>query len=93
MERAKFLPVSTVINRKVCSMARKTYHTKRAALAAAGGKEVYRVKGPPRGWRISRGAKVRGARGRALKRNQAKRKKSKRKKRKKKIKWMFVDFA
>jgi len=57
-------------------MARKTYRTKRAALAAAHGREVYRVKGPPRGWRISSGAKVRGARGRALKRR--KRKKAKR---------------
>lgn len=55
-------------------MARKTYRTKRAALAAAHGKEVYGVKGPPRGWRISRGAKTRGKRGRALKRNKAKRK-------------------
>jgi len=56
-------------------MARKTYRLKKAALAAARGKEVYRVKGPPRGWRISTGAKVRGARGRALKRR--KRKKAK----------------
>jgi len=71
-------------------MARKTYKTKRAALAAAHGKEVYRVKGPPRGWRISRGAKVRGARGRARKRNIVKRKKSKRKKSKKRIKWVKV---
>lgn len=56
-------------------MARKTYRTKRAALAAGRGKEVYSVKGPPRGWRISTGAKVRGKAGRALKRR--KRKKSK----------------
>lgn len=56
-------------------MARKTYRTKRTALAAAHGKEVYNVKGPPRGWRISSGAKVRSARGRALKRR--KRKKAK----------------
>jgi len=55
-------------------MARKTYPTKRAALAAAHGKEVYSVKGPPRGWRISTGAKVRGKAGRRLKRR--KRKKS-----------------
>jgi len=53
-------------------MARKTYRTKRAALAAGRGKEVYRVKGPPRGWRISRGAKVRGKAGRRLKRRKAK---------------------
>ena len=65
-------------------MARKTYRTKRAALAAAHGKEVYSVKGPPRGWRISAGAKVRGKRGRALKRNKAKRKRKKSKKRKRK---------
>lgn len=59
-------------------MARKTYRTKRLALAAAYGKEVYSVKGPPRGWRISSGAKVRGKRGRALKRRKRKRvKKSK----------------
>ena len=56
-------------------MARKTYRTKRAALAAAHGREVYKVKGPPRGWRISTGAKVRGARGRALKRKRKKAKK------------------
>lgn len=56
-------------------MTRKTYRTKKAALAAAHGKEVYRIKGPPSGWRISRGTKVRGARGRALKRR--KRKKAK----------------
>jgi len=56
-------------------MARKTYQTKRAALAAAHGKEVYHVKGPPRGWRISSGAKVRGKRGHAAKRR--KRKKAK----------------
>lgn len=64
-------------------MARKTYRTKKLALAAAHGKEVYKVKGPPRGWRISRGAKVRGARGRALKRNKAKRRKAKKRKSKK----------
>lgn len=58
-------------------MARKTYRTKKAALAAANGREIYSVMGPPRGWRISRGAKVRGARGRARKRNIAKRKKKK----------------
>jgi len=57
-------------------MARKTYRTKRAALAAAHGKEVYHIKGPPRGWRISSGARVRGAAGRRLKRR--KRKKAKR---------------
>jgi len=56
-------------------MARKTYRTKRAALAAANGKEVYKVIG---GYRISRGARVRGARGRTLKRRKAKRKKAKR---------------
>ena len=69
-------------------MARKTYQTKRAALAAAHGKEVYSVKGPPRGWRISRGAKVRGKRGRQLKRNKAKRvKKSK------KVKWVKIKLG
>lgn len=56
-------------------MTRKTYRTKKAALTAAHGREVYNIKGPPRGWRISRGAKVRGARGKARKRNVAKRKK------------------
>jgi len=67
-------------------MARKTYKSKRAALRAARGKEVYRVKGPPRGWRISRGAKVRGKRGRAMKRRKrlkAKRRKVKKRKSKK----------
>ena len=58
-------------------MARKTYRTKRAALAAAHGKEVYKVKGPPRGWRISTGARVRGKAGRRLKRNKAKRRRKK----------------
>jgi len=57
-------------------MARKTYRTKRAALAAAHGKEVYHIKGPPRGWRISAGARVRGAAGRRLKRSKRRRKKS-----------------
>lgn len=75
-------------------MTRKTYTTKKAALAAAHGREVYPVKGPPRGWRISQGAKVRGARGRARKRNIAKRKKkSKRKKTKKRIKWIKVKIG
>jgi len=60
-------------------MARKTYRTKRAALAAAHGKEVYSIKGPPRGWRISQGARVRGKAGRLLKRR-------KRKKAKKRVK-------
>ena len=46
-------------------MARKTYRTKAAAKRAAHGREIYPVKGPPRGWRISRGRKVRGKRGRA----------------------------
>ena len=55
-------------------MARKTYRTKRAALAAAHGKEVYKVIG---GYRISQGKRVRGARGRALRRKKAKRKKAK----------------
>ena len=63
-------------------MARKTYRTKRAALAAANGKEVYRIKGPPAGWRISRGKKVRGKRGRALNRNKAKKRVRRSKKRK-----------
>jgi len=62
-------------------MARTTYRTKRAALAAAHGKEVYHIKGPPRGWRISAGARVRGAAGRRLKRSKAKRKRKKSKKR------------
>lgn len=76
-------------------MARKTYRTKKAALAAAHGREVYSVKGPPRGWRISNGAKVRGKRGRMLKRNKAKRlKKSKRRKKsKKKISWVKVKLG
>ncbi len=76
-------------------MARKTYRTKRAALAAAHGKEVYKVIG---GYRISRGAKVRGARGRALKRRKTKkRKKSKkrvrRSKRVKKVKWVKIKIG
>lgn len=78
-------------------MARKTYRSKRSALAAAHGKEVYSVKGPPRGWRISRGAKVRGARGRALKRNKkrraAKRGKKKKKRKGKKISWIKVKIG
>ena len=61
-------------------MARKTYRSKKAALASAHGKEVYKVIG---GYRISRGSKVRGKRGRALKRRKAKRSKSKRRKSKK----------
>jgi len=63
-------------------MARKTYRSKRAALAAANGREVYEVIG---GWRISRGSKVRGKRGRALKRRKVKRRKAKRKKTKKRV--------
>jgi len=66
-------------------MARKTYRTKRAALRAAKGREVYRVKGPPAGYRISRGAKVRGKRGRAMRRRKKRRRKSK-----KKIKWVKI---
>lgn len=50
-------------------MERKTYRTKKLALSAARGKEVYRVKS---GWRISRGAKMRGVRGRTLKRKKSK---------------------
>lgn len=64
-------------------MARKTYKTKRAAKRAARGKEVYRVKGPPRGWRISRGAKVRGKRGRAQRRRAQRRTKKRKVKRRK----------
>jgi len=62
-------------------MARKTYRKKRLALAAAHGKEVYKVKGPPRGWRISTGARVRGKAGQRLKRSKAKRRRKKSKKR------------
>ena len=58
-------------------MARKTYKKKRTAKRAAKGREIYKVKGPPSGWRISRGRKVRGKRGRA----QHRRKKLRRKKR------------
>lgn len=47
---------------------RKTYRTKTAAKRAAGGHEIYRAKGPPAGWRISRGRKVRGKRGVAQRR-------------------------
>jgi len=77
---------------------RKTYRTKRAALRAARGKEVYRVKGPPAGWRISRGAKVRGKRGRAMRRRKRlktksrKSKKSKKRKRKK-LKWIKIKLG
>lgn len=46
-------------------MARKTYRKKSTARRAAKGKEIYKIKGPPAGWRISRGRKVRGKRGRA----------------------------
>jgi len=77
-------------------MKRKTYRTKRAALRAARGKEVYRVKGPPAGWRISRGAKVRGARGRAMKRrkrSKAKKRKSKKKRKRKKLKWVKIKLG
>jgi len=49
-------------------MARKTYKKKRAAKRAAKGHEIYKVKGPPAGWRISQGRKVRGKRGRAQRR-------------------------
>jgi len=58
-------------------MARKTYKKKTTARRAARGREIYHVKGPPAGWRISRGRKVRGKRGRA----QRRRKKLRRKKR------------
>jgi len=47
---------------------RKTYKKKRTAKRAAKGREIYKVKGPPAGWRISRGRKVRGKRGRAQRR-------------------------
>jgi hypothetical protein len=72
---------------------RKTYRTKRTALAAAHGKEVYKVVG---GYRISRGAKVRGKRGRALKRRIAKRTKSKKRKkakRKKPLKYIKIKLG
>jgi hypothetical protein len=83
---------------------RKTYRSKRAALRAAHGSEVYSVKGPPRGWRISRGKKVRGKRGkerarnkrrRAAKRRTTKRKTTKRRKKKrvKRIKWIKVKMG
>ena len=38
-------------------MAKKTYRIKMEALGVAHGRGVYRVKGPPRGWRISQGKK------------------------------------
>ena len=44
---------------------RKTYRSKTAATRAAHGHEIYKVKGPPSGWRVSAGRKVRGARGKA----------------------------
>jgi len=59
---------------------RKTYKKKSTAKRAAGGREIYKVKGPPAGWRISRGNKVRGKRGRA----QRRRKKLKTRKRRRK---------
>ena len=78
-------------------MARKTYKTKTAAKRAAKGRELYHVKGPPAGWRISRGRKVRGKRGRAQRRRkQIKRRKKKKKKRvrrskrRKKISWVKI---
>ncbi len=71
-------------------MARKTYKTKTAAKRAAHGHEIYKAKGPPAGWRISQGRKVRGKRGRA----QRKRKKLKRKtKKRKKIKWIKIKIG
>lgn len=73
--------------------ARKTYKTKRAALRAARGKEVYRVKGPPRGYRISRGAKVRGARGRALRRRKKAKRKVRKRKKRKRISWIKVKLG
>ena len=69
-------------------MARKTYKKKSAAKKAARGREIYKVKGPPAGWRISRGRKVRGKRGRA----QRRRKKAKKKKRKK-LRWVKIKIG
>lgn len=81
-------------------MARTTYKTKTAAKRAAHGREIYRVKGPPRGWRISRGRKVRGARGRAQRararartRTKVKKRKRKRKKSKKKGKRYIITIG
>ena len=67
-------------------MARKTYKTKTAAKRAARGHEIYPVTGPPRGWRISRGRKVRGKRGRAQRARARAKVKKKRKHRRKKSK-------
>lgn len=63
-------------------MSRKTYRSKASAKRAAHGREVYKVKGPPAGWRISRGRKVRGARGRAQRARARTRKTTKGRKRK-----------
>ena len=67
--------------RKAKKSRRKTYRLKRTAKAAARGREIYRVKGPPAGWRISRGRKVRGKRGRAQRRRKRRKVKKRRRKR------------
>lgn len=78
--------------RRKRATGRKTYRTKTAAKRAAGGHEIYKAKGPPAGWRISRGRKVRGKRGQAQRRR--KRLISKIRKRKskkpKKLKWIKI---
>ena len=75
-------------------MARKTYKTKTAAKRAAHGHEIYHAKGPPSGWRISTGRKVRGKRGKAQRaRARAKVKKRKRKSSKKKAKRYLITLG
>lgn len=67
--------------RKAKKSRRKTYRLKKTAKRAARGREIYRVKGPPAGWRISRGRKVRGKRGRAQRRRKRRKTKKRRRKR------------
>jgi len=66
---------------------RKTYKKKSAAKRAARGHEIYKAKGPPAGWRISNGRKVRGKRGRAQRRRAA------RKRKRKSLKWIKIKIG
>ncbi len=74
---------------------RKTYKKKTAAKRAAHGHEIYKVKGPPAGWRISTGRKVRGKRGRAQRRRKKlkAKKRKRRSKRPKKVKWIKIKIG
>ena len=74
-------------------MARKTYRTKSAASRAAKGHEIYHAKGPPAGWRISRGRKVRGKRGKAQRRRKLLKRIKKKKRKRKKLKWIKIKMG